>query len=265
MGPMTMRDAQAIIKHATTSPDKSIVHNIACAYAEYLQFKEIADVDAEFKETFNKTIFHVHDGPGVLPPNPINTPGMPQRVFNAENMSFNAAWPSALDTGVELQDATTYTVIISGMSGTTGSTGTTANNLLPCILNGDGTVFGTSGFFVASSYAMSGLSNLYIQFRVQMRPVASDLSRSSFLLNSTVQQFGSVNYTRGLNMDLDSALRLDPGASNGPVRDFPTGVPQFAHRQEIETSNRLRLGFNRGAGTTTCNMNMLIRVIAQTI
>jgi len=160
----------------------------------------------------------------------------------------------AVDTGIELEDAAQYRIIISAMGGsTTGNIASLSNFMLPVVLNSDGTLHSHLLQSPSESYLM--IKGIF-EFRWQE---SDEGDGRTMIFASTLGDaiMGTVRATNAPNMnrldamifDFDSTIMANDGAANVPII--------------IPTGNKLRIGFMLPQGADAppnCNARMLLKV-----
>ena len=175
--------------------------------------------------------------------------------INSEFLLNNSFSPDmAVDTGIELEDATQYRIIISAMGGsTTGNSASLSNFMLPVVLNSDGALH-------SHLLLPPGAANLMIKGIFEFRWQESDEGDGrTMVFASTLGDsiMGTVRATNAPAMNRLDAMLADFD-STITANDGPAEAPMV-----VSTGDRLRIGFmlpREADAPPNCDARMLLKV-----
>lgn len=133
--------------------------------------------------------------------------GIWEKRFEQE-IILNSGWSNPLDTGIVIEDATEYEIILSAIAGTTGTASSRNGLLAPRLRAKNGTLGSDLMTYSAGAYAL--LSAIF-NFRGQIHPLDTDATQKVV----TVHPMASGEYGAAITANIGSVQVDDPAASPG--------------------------------------------------
>jgi len=189
---------------------------------------------------------------------PVSDLGVWTTPYSNGQVLFDSTWAPYKyhNTGIKLEDATTYNIIISAMAGSiTGETNINSNNLIPVLLNGDGTLFAhiiDASQIIGCTMTMKAFYNFRAQFSKESE------NENMLFLNSLLDiSLGTVTLT-----SWPSADRKTAALSNWEAQFYQNAGPAVAP-VFIPAEKNLYIGVGLPEGSSeppNCSARMLVKV-----